>query len=69
MCISVYGIDSEQALAASIGPLTEVPVLLGLSWVALSLRYKLTWEVSETQSRSSSDVEGDSAQFALEKTE
>jgi ACR3 family arsenite transporter len=32
---SVYGVNSQQALAATIRPLTKVPVLRGLSWVAL----------------------------------
>ncbi|KAF8957206.1 sodium bile acid symporter family-domain-containing protein [Flammula alnicola] len=44
VAIAVYGVNSEQALAATIGPLTEVPVLLGLTWVALYLRQKLNWE-------------------------
>ncbi|KAF8957180.1 sodium bile acid symporter family-domain-containing protein [Flammula alnicola] len=44
VAIAVYGVNSEQALAATIGPLTEVPVLLGLTWVALYLRKKLNWE-------------------------
>ncbi|KJA26671.1 hypothetical protein HYPSUDRAFT_180819 [Hypholoma sublateritium FD-334 SS-4] len=57
VCIAVYGIDSEQALAATIGPLTEVPVLLGLTWLALYLRHKLTWEVSRR-----SDLEEESVQ-------
>lgn len=43
VAISVYGANSKQALAATIGPLTEVPVLLGLSWVALYLKQKLNW--------------------------
>ena len=41
--IAVYGVGSEQALAATIGPLVEVPVLLALTWVALFLRRKLLW--------------------------
>ena len=44
VAIAVYGVDSEQALAATIGPLTEVPVLLGLTWVALYLRHRLNWD-------------------------
>lgn len=43
VAISIYGVNSEQALAATIGPLIEVPVLLALTWVALFLRYKLPW--------------------------
>ncbi|KAH6911582.1 arsenite transporter [Coprinopsis sp. MPI-PUGE-AT-0042] len=43
IAIAVYGVNSEQALAATIGPLIEVPVLLALTWVALYLRVKLHW--------------------------
>ena len=41
--IALYGVGSDQALAATIGPLVEVPVLLALTWVALFLRRKLPW--------------------------
>ncbi|TFK93741.1 arsenical-resistance protein ACR3 [Polyporus arcularius HHB13444] len=41
--IAVYGVGSDQALAATIGPLVEVPVLLALTWVALFLRRRLRW--------------------------
>ncbi len=43
LAISQYGAGSDQALAASIGPLVEVPVLLLLSFVALFLGKKLRW--------------------------
>ncbi|KAF9555206.1 arsenical-resistance protein ACR3 [Agrocybe pediades] len=43
VAIAVFGVNSEQALAATIGPLTEVPVLLMLSWVALFFKHKLNW--------------------------
>ncbi|KAF9445902.1 arsenical-resistance protein ACR3 [Macrolepiota fuliginosa MF-IS2] len=43
VAIAVYGVNSQQALAATIGPLVEVPVLLALTWVALLSKHKLNW--------------------------
>lgn len=43
MTIAVYGVGSDQALAATIGPLVEVPVLLALTWFALYLGRALKW--------------------------
>lgn len=45
ICVAVYGADSEQSLAATIGPLVEVPVLLTLSYVALHAGSKMRWDV------------------------
>ncbi|KAK7688387.1 hypothetical protein QCA50_008760 [Cerrena zonata] len=53
--IAVYGVGSDQALAATIGPLVEVPVLLALTWVALYLKTKLSWEAQGN--RTHADVE------------
>jgi ACR3 family arsenite transporter len=43
VCIAVYGANSDEALAATIGPLVEVPVMLLLTYVALYTRSRWTW--------------------------
>lgn len=53
----VYGVQSEQALAATIGPLVEVPVLVALSYVALWLRTRLQWADVDEQGRDLPNVE------------
>jgi arsenite transporter len=55
VAIGVFGVTSGQALAGVVGPLIEVPVLVGLVYVALWLRHRLTWPESaatRTSSRS-----------------
>jgi len=41
VCISLWGINSQQALAGVIGPLIEVPVLVSLVYVSLWLKRRL----------------------------
>ena len=42
VCISLWGISSQQALAGVVGPLIEVPVLVSLVYVSLWLRRRFT---------------------------
>ncbi|MHB8496698.1 MAG: ACR3 family arsenite efflux transporter [Acidimicrobiales bacterium] len=41
VCIGVFGVTSGQALAGVVGPLIEVPVLVGLVYVSLWARQRL----------------------------
>jgi arsenite transporter len=46
VAIGTFGVTSGQALAGVVGPLIEVPVLVGLVYVSLALRRRLFPEVS-----------------------
>ena len=41
VAIGVFGVTSGEALAGVVGPLIEVPVLVGLVYVALAARRRL----------------------------
>ena len=42
VAIATYGATSGQALAGVVGPLIEVPVLVGLVYVSLAIRFQFT---------------------------
>jgi ACR3 family arsenite transporter len=44
VAVATYGADSDQALAATVGPLIEVPVLLGLVYVAKAIGRRRGWK-------------------------
>ncbi|PVH81149.1 arsenical-resistance protein ACR3 [Cadophora sp. DSE1049] len=44
VAVATYGANSQQALAATVGPLIEVPVLLGLVYVAKAIGRRRGWK-------------------------
>lgn len=44
VAIATYGPDSDQALASTVGPLIEVPVLLGLVYVVKEIGRRRGWK-------------------------
>ena len=64
VAIGVFGIGSKVAFAAVIGPLVEVPALLGLVHVAFYLRHRLY----ERQATSAVPGMSQSSQQSSERT-
>ena len=44
MVVAVYGAGSGQALASTVGPLIEVPVLVALVYLIQYIRKKWDWK-------------------------
>jgi len=42
--VAVYGASSQQALASTVGPLIEVPVLVTLVYVLRWIKRRVGWE-------------------------
>ena len=44
VAVATFGANSDQALASTVGPLIEVPVLLGLVYVVKAIGRKAGWK-------------------------
>ncbi|GAA5914815.1 uncharacterized protein JCM6883_005623 [Sporobolomyces salmoneus] len=59
VAIASYGAQSDQALAATVGPLVEVPVLVTLAYLLVWYRKRTRWDLpSEAGSTYSTEKEG-----------
>ncbi|GAA5980084.1 hypothetical protein JCM5350_001757 [Sporobolomyces pararoseus] len=53
VAISSYGANSDQALAATVGPLVEVPVLVTLAYLLVWYRKRTKWDLPPSTTSSS----------------
>lgn len=67
VCVAVFGVGSDQALAATIGPLVEVPVLLVLSWLAMFVGKRMRWDQDLERRQRVSKAQAAAASSDLEK--
>ncbi|GAA5903423.1 arsenic resistance protein [Sporobolomyces salmoneus] len=49
VAIASYGANSDQALAATVGPLVEVPVLVALAYLLIWYRKRTKWDLPEDE--------------------
>lgn len=64
IAISLYGSGSKESIAATFGPLLEVPILLVLCFVAKYFKIKFLW--SDVDEEAGQVVEVDSDTSAIE---
>jgi hypothetical protein len=60
VAVGVFGISSHEALAATVGPLIEVPVLLGLVYVALWFKARVWDKAGPREVAHSAELAGES---------
>ncbi|CCE65983.1 hypothetical protein TPHA_0O00110 [Tetrapisispora phaffii CBS 4417] len=65
--ISLYGNRSKQAIAATFGPLLEIPILLALAYFAKYLEHAFVW--SDIKKESSTNADNSDIQTQIDITD
>ncbi|GAA5833045.1 hypothetical protein JCM3766R1_000409, partial [Sporobolomyces carnicolor] len=67
VAIASYGANSDQALAATVGPLVEVPVLVTLAYLLVWYRKRTKWDLPNDAASQHSDDEKDQDRVTVAK--